>query len=146
MTDIPQETLDGLVSRALDARKNAYAPYSRFAVGAAVLAASGKTYVGANVENASYPAGTCAERNAVGAAVGAGERRLLAVAICGGPEGGPAAWCPPCGICRQTLREFCDPADFRVIVARAPGDCRVYTLAELLPESFGPDSLRPVTA
>ena len=141
MTDIPQETLDGLVSRALDARKNAYAPYSRFAVGAAVLAASGKTYAGANVENSSYPAGTCAERNAVGAAVGAGERRLLAVAICGGPEDGPAAWCSPCGICRQTLREFCDPERFVIITAKSETDYICRTLAELLPESFGPGNL-----
>ena len=135
-----------LIRQALEVQESAYAPYSEYYVGAAVLAASGKTYVGANVENASYPAGMCAERNAIGAAVCGGERRLVALAVCGGPEGEPAGYCPPCGICRQAMREFCDPADFRVIEARAPGDYRVHTLDALLPESFGPQSLRSATA
>ena len=146
MADITQEMLDELVTRAQGARERAYAPYSRFKVGAAVLAESGRIYEGANVENASYPAGMCAERNAIGAAVCGGERRLVALAVCGGPEGEPAGYCPPCGICRQAMREFCDPADFRVIEARAPGDYRVHTLDALLPESFGPQSLRSATA
>lgn len=143
MTDIPETVLEELAARARAARANAYAPYSHFTVGAAALAASGRIYEGANVENASYPAGMCAERNAIGAAVCGGERRLLAMAICGGPEGGPPANCPPCGICRQAMREFCDPADFRVIASGAGEASRPRTLAELLPESFGPEALRP---
>ena len=120
-----------LIERALEMAKAAYAPYSHFQVGAAVLAASGKVYGGANVENASYGATICAERNAVAAAVNAGERKLEAIAVNA----------TPCGICRQVLREFCDPEAFRVIVAKSADDFKAFTLAELLPESFGPEAL-----
>ena len=136
-----KEMFKRLVARALEMVPRAYAPYSRFQVGAAVLAVSGKVYGGANVENASYPAGICAERNAIAQAVAAGERRLTAIAICGGRDGKVSGYCPPCGICRQTMREFCDPETFRVVLAQAPTDFKVYTLAQLLPESFGPASL-----
>ncbi len=136
-----KETIDRLVSRALEMVPRAYAPYSRFQVGAAVLAESGKCYGGANVENASYPAGICAERNAIAQAVASGERKLTAIAICGGKDGVIADYCPPCGICRQVMREFCDPERFHVVVARSAADFKVYTLAQLLPESFGPTSL-----
>lgn len=137
-----RETIERLVTHALEMVPRAYAPYSRFQVGAAVLAASGKIYGGANVENASYPAGICAERSAITRAVAAGERQLAAIAICGGRDGTIADFCPPCGICRQTMREFCDPEKFQVIVARSTADCKVYLLAQLLPESFGPSQLR----
>lgn len=140
-----KETIDRLVSRALEMVPRAYAPYSRFQVGAAVLAESGKCYGGANVENASYPAGICAERNAIAQAVASGERKLTAIAICGGKDGVIADYCPPCGICRQVMREFCDPERFHVVVARSAADFKVYTLAQLLPESFGPASLAPRT-
>ena len=130
-----------LIERAMEMVKAAYAPYSRFQVGAAVLAASGKAYGGANVENASYGAAVCAERNAIAAAVNAGERELTAIAICGGRDGVVTDWCPPCGMCRQVMREFCDPQAFKVIVAKSPDEFRTFALAELLPESFGPDHL-----
>ena len=136
-----RETIENLVARALEMVPRAYAPYSRFQVGAAVLAESGKIYGGANVENASYPAGICAERCAIAQAAAAGERRLAAIAICGGRDGVISDFCPPCGICRQTMREFCDPEEFRVVVARSSADCKVYALAQLLPESFGPEAL-----
>lgn len=135
------ETIGRLVARALEMVPRAYAPYSRFQVGAAVLAESGKIYGGANVENASYPAGVCAERNAIAHAVASGERRLAAIAICGGKDGAITGYCAPCGICRQTMREFCDPEEFRVIVARSTSDYKVYSLDQLLPESFGPEAL-----
>ena len=106
-----------------------------------MLAASGKIYGGANMENASYPAGICAERSAIAHAVASGERKLAAIAICGGKDGAIADYCPPCGICRQTMREFCDPEELRVVVARSATDFQVYALAELLPESFGPEAL-----
>ena len=137
-----KETVKRLVARALEMMPRAYAPYSRFKVGAAVLASSGKIYGGANMENASYPAGICAERSAIAQAVAAGERQLAAIAICGGKDGAIADFCPPCGICRQTMREFCDPEEFQVIVARSAADYKVYVLAQLLPESFGPSQLR----
>ena len=141
MEKISDELAARLVSCALEARGKAYAPYSRFTVGAAVLAASGKIYTGANVENASYPAGICAERNAIFHAVAMGERRLSAIALCGGKEGEAPGACFPCGICRQVMREFCDPGQFLVIVATSPEEWTVHTLARLLPDSFGPESL-----
>lgn len=117
-------------------RDNAYAPYSRFRVGAAVRARSGRVYVGANVENASYPVGACAERSAVCAAISAGEQEIEAVAI----ATDTASAVSPCGLCRQTLREF--GADMTVVLAYR-GDARHRTrLGELLPMSFGPEDLR----
>ena len=136
-----KETIERLVAHALEMVPRAYAPYSRFQVGAAVLAASGKIYGGANVENASYPAGICAERSAIAQAISAGERKLAAIAICGGKDGAIADFCAPCGICRQTMREFCDPEEFRVVVARSTSDYKIYSLDQLLPESFGPEAL-----
>ena len=120
-----------LIERAVEMAKMAYAPYSHFRVGAAVLAESGKVYGGANVENASYGATVCAERSAVFAAVNAGERKLEAIAVTA----------TPCGVCRQVMREFCDPKAFKVIVAKSADDYRAFTLEELLPESFGPEHL-----
>ena len=120
-----------LIERAMAMAKAAYAPYSHFQVGAAVLAESGKVYGGANVENASYGATMCAERSAIAAAVNAGERKLAAIAVTA----------TPCGVCRQVMREFCDPRAFKVIVAKSADDYKVFTLAELLPESFGPEHL-----
>ncbi|MGM0578756.1 MAG: cytidine deaminase [Myxococcota bacterium] len=126
-----------LVAAAEAVRANAYAPYSGFPVGAAVRGASGRIYVGANVENAAFPAGTCAERSAVSAAVSAGERALVAVAIAVGRDQ-PA---PPCGVCRQTLREFAEDMD--VILVGGSGRSERARLADLLPRSFGPDDLGP---
>ena len=120
-----------LIGRAMEMANAAYAPYSRFHVGAAVLAESGKVYGGANVENASYGATICAERSAIAAAVNAGERKLTAIAVTA----------TPCGMCRQVMREFCDPKAFKVIVAKSADDYRVFTLDELLPDSFGPEHL-----
>ena len=120
-----------LIERAMEMKTAAYAPYSHFQVGAAVLAESGRIYGGANVETASYGAAVCAERSAIFAAVNAGERRLVAIAVTESP----------CGICRQVMREFCDPKAFRVIVAKTADDYKVFTLDELLPESFGPEHL-----
>ena len=120
-----------LIERAMEMAKKAYAPYSHFQVGAAVLADSGKVYGGANVENASYGATICAERNAIAAAVNAGERKLKAIAVTA----------TPCGMCRQVMREFCDPKAFKVIVAKTADDYKVFTLDKLLPESFGPEHL-----
>ena len=97
-----------LIEMAFQGRKRAYAPYSRFFVGAALLCEDGSVFLGCNIENASYPAGNCAERTAVFHAVSEGKRRLKAIAIVGGREGQDMDYCPPCGICRQVLREFSD--------------------------------------
>ena len=131
-----------LIQAALDSLKNSYAPYSQFNVAAAVLCASGKTYTGVNVENASYPAGICAERNAIFHAAACGERKITAIAIVGGKDGIVSDYCTPCGICRQVMREFADPKELTVIVAKSADDYKEFTLAQLLPESFGPEFLK----
>ena len=141
VADISEEMESALISRAREMSSHAYAPYSRFRVGAAVLADSGRMYSGANVENASYPVGICAERNAIAQAVCSGERRLLAIALCGGKEGEQPGRCLPCGMCRQTMREFCDPAEFLVLVADSRSGVSRYTLEELMPHGFGPESM-----
>ncbi len=130
-----------LIRHALEQQKKAYAPYSGYQVAAAVLMDSGKVYTGVNVENASYPAGICAERNAIFHAAACGERRITAIAVVAGLRGENTEYSSPCGICRQVMREFCDPKEMRVILARTPEDYRERTLEELLPESFGPESL-----
>ena len=140
-----EQTIEQLIAAALETLKNSYAPYSHYNVAAAVLMESGAIYTGVNVENASYPNGICAERNAIFQAVTAGETKALAIAIVGGSEAASGAeitdYCTPCGMCRQTLREFCNPDEMIVVSARSESDYRWMTLAELLPESFGPESL-----
>ena len=130
-----------LIKSAIDSLNFSYAPYSHFNVAAAVLASSGKIYTGVNVENASYPAGICAERNAIFHAVACGEKEITAIAIVGGLNGQITDYCPPCGVCRQVMREFCDPEHMTVIIAKSTDEYKEMTLAELLPESFGPDSI-----
>ena len=130
-----------LIQKAIEARERAYAPYSHFTVGAALLSKSG-IYTGCNIENASYPATNCAERTAFFQAVANGEKEFLKIAIVGGKMGErPAELCPPCGICRQVMREFCGQ-DFQIILAKTPEEYLVYTLEELLPHSFGNTTLK----
>ena len=131
-----------LIQRALDVQKNSYAPYSKFNVAAAVLCSSGKIYTGVNVEDASYRAGICAERNAIFHAIAEGERQILAIAIVGGLNFTVSDYCAPCGVCRQGMREFANPKKFLIIMAKSPTDYVEKTLEELLPMSFGPDSLK----
>ena len=133
-----------LIHAALEARQRAYAPYSRYLVGAALLCEDGTVFTGCNIENASYGATICAERTALFSAVAAGQRRFRTIAIVSGPEETGDVllpWPSPCGICRQALREFTDPAEFAVILARSEEIYRTCTLEQLLPESFGPDDL-----
>ena len=118
-----------LLEAALAARERAYAPYSKFLVGAAVRAESGKIYTGCNVENASYGLTVCAERNALFNAVGVGERKFTALCVVGDTEE-PIS---PCGACRQVMAEFKVPC---IILANLKGDVKEYTLEELLPLSF----------
>jgi cytidine deaminase len=122
-----------LIALAIEARANAYTPYSGYSVGAALLAESGEVYCGCNIENSSYGLTICAERAAAFKAVCAGERRFLAVAVV--TENGGS----PCGACRQVLSEF--GSDMRVLVADAAGNYRAWTLSELLPDQFRPEDL-----
>lgn len=130
-----------LVRLALEAREMAYAPYSKYKVGAALLTKQGRVYKGCNIENAAYTPTNCAERTAFFKAVSEGERAFEAIAIVGGYQGAPTSYAYPCGVCRQVMREFCDPAEFRVITAVSEEQYVEYTLAELLPEGFGPENL-----
>ena len=131
-----------LIRSAFDVLDNSYAPYSGFNVAAAVLTDNGKIYTGVNVENASFPAGICAECNAVAKAVSCGERKIRSIAIVGkDSQGNSSGYVSPCGICRQVLREFSDPKDLKVIMAKSVDDYKEMTLEELLPVSFGPESL-----
>ena len=133
---ITEKQKDLLIQCALSARSFAYAPYSGFAVGAAVLGDDGNIYTGCNIENASYGAANCAERTAVFNAVSRGVRSIQAAAIAGGEHGTDInEVCFPCGICRQVLSEFCG-SQTPVLLAGKSGSVSEYTLEELLPHAF----------
>ena len=124
-----------LCALAIEGMSRSYSPYSGCKVGAALLARSGKVYLGCNVENAAYSPTICAERVAFMKAVSEGEREFAAIAIVGGVNGEIKGLFPPCGVCRQVMREFCSP-DFKIILAKSKDEYKIFTLAELLPESF----------
>ncbi len=128
-----------LIRDAMESMKNAYTPYSHFTVGAALLTKKQKVYKGCNIENAAYGPSNCAERTALFKAISEGEREFSAIAVVGGKNGLVTEFCPPCGVCRQVLREFVDPKSFLVILARSEEDYLVFLLEELLPLSFGPE-------
>ncbi|AWJ83194.1 cytidine deaminase [Azospirillum sp. TSH58] len=136
---VPNESHGALIAAARDAMAQAYAPYSHFSVGAAILGESGRIHAGANVENAAYPQGQCAEASAIGAMILAGDRSIRAIVVMGG-QSGDGRLCTPCGGCRQRLREFAKP-DTPIHVCGPEGLRRTFTLEELLPHSFGPDNL-----
>ena len=132
-----------LIISAMEARKKAYAPYSNYMVGAALLTADGRIYRGCNIENAAYTPTNCAERTAFFKAVSEGERKFTAIAIVGGAEDATEFdWCAPCGVCRQVMEEFCDESTFEIVLARSAEEYEVYTLGELLPKGFGPHNLQ----
>ena len=131
-----------LLDEARKARERAYAPYSNFLVGAALLTSSGKIYHGCNIENAAYTPSNCAERTAFFRAIYDGERDFVKIAIVGSPRDiEPDLLTAPCGVCRQVMMEFCNPDTFLVILAIDKEQYQVYTLRELLPMGFGPDNL-----
>ncbi len=130
-------SLDDLFAAAKQAQARAYAPYSRFKVGAAVRGRGGGVYTGCNVENAAYPAGTCAEEAAIAAMVAAGESRIAEVLVIGGGD----TLVTPCGACRQRIREFGAP-DTPIHVASRDGVRSTFVLDDLLPCAFGPDNLQ----
>ena len=130
----------GLVDLAVQAMENAYAPYSGFKVGAALLTGGGKAYLGCNIESVSFSPTNCAERTAFFKAVSEGERDFSAIAVVGGKDGVITGATPPCGVCRQVMAEFCDPDTFTIILGKQNG-YESYTLGELLPLGFHKDSL-----
>ncbi|MBO5306114.1 MAG: cytidine deaminase [Clostridia bacterium] len=129
-----------LMQAAVDAREKAYSPYSDFKVGAALLAKSGKVYLGCNIENASFTPTVCAERVAFFEAIKNGERDFEAIAIVGGKNGEAPTFCAPCGVCRQVMAEFCKK-EFRILLGTT-NDIKAYSFDELFPLSFSPENLK----
>ena len=132
-----------LVKEAIEARKMAYTPYSKYKVGAALLTKNGEIIRGCNIENASYSPTNCAERTAFFKAVSEGITEFEAIAIVGGDESETdtmSNYAYPCGVCRQVMREFC-ANEFEIVVGKSSNEYKVYTLEELLPEGFGPEHL-----
>lgn len=129
-------TIEKLIKNAKKVRQNAFAPYSGYKVGAALLTASGKIYIGCNVENAAFGAGICAERSALAQAVADGEQSFIAIAVIAQGEN----YCTPCGVCRQALAEFSQ--DMKILCCKENGEYKIYTLDELLPFSFNKNTFK----
>lgn len=132
MTD---EKISLLIEKATEMLKFSYVPYSHFHVGAALLAKDGTIFTGCNIENAAYGPSNCAERTAIFKAVSEGVKDFEAIAVVGGPNGKIEDFCPPCGVCRQVMAEFCKK-DFIIILANGKKEIKIFTLDQLLPESF----------
>ena len=135
---LSDSTIEILINKAFDMLNYSYAPYSHFKVGASLLGKDGRIYGGCNIENAAYGPSNCAERTAVFKAVSEGCKEFSAIAIVGGQNGNVNDFCPPCGVCRQVLSEFCSK-DFLIILAKSKSAYKIFTLGQLLPESFNLD-------
>ena len=131
-----------LIRKAIETLPNSYVPYSHFHVAAALLCKDGTVYTGINIENAAYTPTICAERSAFFRAVNEGKREFDAIAICGGGNGVITDYVSPCGVCRQVMREFCEPETFRIILAKSEDDYKEFMLNQLLPLGFGPENLQ----
>ena len=137
--ELRMTTPEKLMDLAREAMGWAYAPYSGYKVGAALLCTDGSVYQGCNIENASYTPTVCAERTAFFKAVSDGKRDFAAIAVCGGKDGVITGAFPPCGVCRQVMREFCQD-DFQIYIVGAGDSYELYTLDQILPHSFRPDT------
>ncbi len=142
--ELSRELIKKMCGIAIDMQKRSYVPYSHFHVGCALLTKDGTIISGCNVENSSYPLCTCAERTAFAKAVSEGKHEFVAIAIAGGPEGGENDYCPPCGVCRQVMSEFCT-GDFTLYLAKSIEDYKEYTLDEIMPMRFTPEHLKKRT-
>ena len=141
MQNLDKTMIDKLIGTAIEQLKFSYAPYSNFKVGAALLAKNGEIYTGCNIENAAYTPTNCAERTAFFKAVSEGIKEFDVICIVGGKDGKLADYTSPCGVCRQVMMEFCEPEQFKIILAISREEYQIYTLKELLPEGFGPARL-----
>lgn len=130
-----------LIREAIRVLPESYVPYSHFHVAAALLCKDQSIYTGINIENAAYTPTVCAERSAFFRAVNEGKREFEAIVICGGKDGILTDYCAPCGVCRQVMREFCDPKTFKIILAKSEDEYKEFTLEELLPMGFGSENL-----
>jgi len=133
-------TYKKLVEEAIKMLNFSYVPYSHFHVGAALLTTEDEIYTGCNIENSAFGPTNCAERTAFFKAISEGKKTFKAIAIVGGPDGVIKDFCPPCGVCRQVMREFCKD-DFEIILGKSPDNYIVKTLKEILPLSFGSEDL-----
>lgn len=139
---ISEETIRNLIVQAITARRNSYSPYSHYQVGAALLAEDGQIILGCNIENAAYTPTNCAERTAFFKAVSEGIRSFQAIAVVGSPAGEEITqFAYPCGVCRQVMMEFCNPAEFQIIAAKSQDEYVCMTLNQFLPNGFGPENL-----
>lgn len=136
-----KKQIQKMIDLAIEQLSFAYAPYSGFQVGAALLTEEGKMYTGCNIENAAYSPTNCAERTAFFKAVSEGERQFQAICIVGGKNGVLTDYTAPCGVCRQVMMEFCNPDSFQIILAKDRETYKIFSLRELLPMGFGPDNL-----
>nr|WP_288604709.1 cytidine deaminase [uncultured Treponema sp.] len=127
--------IEKLIKKAIEMLNFSYAPYSNFHVGAALLTSEGEIYTGCNIENAAYGPSNCAERTAIFKALSEGKKEFEAIAVVGGKNGKIENFCPPCGVCRQVLAEFCKK-DFKIVLAKSTNEYKIMTLEQLLPESF----------
>ena len=141
MQNLEKSMISKLIETAMEQLKFSYTPYSNFKVGASLLTKNGQIYTGCNIENAAYTPTNCAERTAFFKAVSEGERHFAAICIVGGKDGKLADYTSPCGVCRQVMMEFCEPEQFKIILAISREEYQIYTLKELLPEGFGPARL-----
>lgn len=138
-SDIPVKEM---IKAAVEARKKAYAPYSNYQVGAALLTNELRIYTGCNIENAAYGPSICAERTAIAKAVSEGWRKWKAIAVVGGPKGDVLEqYAYPCGVCRQVIQEFVNPDEFTVIVAKNTEDYEIHLFRELFPKGFGAENI-----
>lgn len=142
MKKTKEEQIHLLIRTAISQLQYSYTPYSHFKVGAALLAKNGSIYTGCNIENAAYTPCNCAERTAFFKAVSEGVREFDAICVVGGTEGVLTDYTAPCGVCRQVMIEFCNPEEFRIILAVDEENYQIFKLKELLPVSFGPGNLK----
>lgn len=141
-TNLSEDTIKQLVKLAIEARNYSYAPYSHFNTGAALLTKDDKIYKGCNIENAAFSPTNCAERTAFFKAISEGHKEFKAIAVVGGStDKGIEDYCPPCGVCRQVMLEFCDENTFYIILAKSENDVKIYSLKELIPINFTNNNL-----
>lgn len=136
-----EQRIKELIQQAICARKKSYSPYSHFQVGACLEGKSGNYYTGCNIENAAYSVTNCGERTAFFKAVSEGEKEFSRIVIVGGKENQGLELCPPCGVCRQVMMEFCNPETFEIILPVSEEQYEIYLLKDLLPLGFGKEIL-----
>lgn len=141
--NLEEKTIHTLVKEAMNARNFSYSPYSNFSTGAALLTKDDKIYTGCNIENAAFSPTNCAERTAFFKAISEGNREFKAICVVGGiTNKNITDYCPPCGVCRQVMLEFCDENSFYIILAKSENEIKIYTLSQMIPINFTNNNLK----